>query len=1436
MKKFLVFFAFVLIGIGLQQPLFAQTISVTVTVKTPYSLQAKDYIQQGNNVVITMTNISSIPVSAKVLTSLEGINNSIKIKINPTYLAPVPLNFGPSETKVMTLNQLKTYNGNPGFNDIIFQGYDSKLYYGNGNLPEGMYKVCADVVTGMGAAGGAGGTFSGCGIFQVQAYEPPIILNPSNAATVKPLQPQNVLFNWTPSGMAGKTNYTFKLVDLTQTPVNNPNDAFLNNVQPFFQQQGIILNNLVYDMSKLKLKEGHKYALQITAYDPAKKLLFKNNGKSPVTVFYYKNEMQLADNPANQPKQNDAPAGPCVSATKWNGVLVKTSKDGLTNGTTLAIGNFVVKNTIFTKKNGGYDGTGEVLVNFLHTKLKVDFKNIKVNADNRVYEGAVTGMASSNTVINDAMRKDKTGVLENVPNMESLMNYIDDGKRAVNKLSPNKVIDLPVHFDKNDFNIGIVGMIFEPTEAYINTVLNTPLPQSIGNNYLLLTAKGIPVHPNGYGTSEIKMALAKDISVILSDKLSLDFIGGANKTFALFSCDGFKSLTLNGAVTLDRSIAMPLDNNYNAINDNEVKVKAPFEIKNVKSINELLLDNISFSHKFAVPQAIDFAFDCKDLSIDLSNTENGTGFNFAYPDKKNKKDWNGIYVKNITLILPEGFKKKVGGRMTISAQNAYVDKMGFSGIIEASGKMFSEGTLAGWGIELNSINLKLNQSKLAGGGFGGIISLPLGDKTDLGFKAIISKGDANGAAVALKVETKDEVDANLFFAKIKLFEGSSIEVGKDDGKYFAKATLNGEIGIDINSKKENSNVGKFNLPTISFQELTIDGKDQPNYVPNFDLKFAALQNNKGLQAKIGTFEMNLNELAFKKSADKKSAGLSFDLGLSLFGGEKDTKNGAGATTAFTIWAKHNGAGLMYTDKNIEAGKQYAYSISINSKEKKQAKDEALVFINDTRSSYQSPQPEGLIAEEGEGFVKLIWNNTTNHQLFSAYNIERSGDGGKTFKKINELPYMSVAENTDKFFYTDSVKNYISYLYRIKGITPWIDESDPSDFVKAMGRDKTAASPPMNTRAKGDRSKITVTWELPATSPDLKGFQVARSHNLEGPFTSINKESVSPANRMFVDEKPSPKEPYYVVYAVDTAGNYSSTFSVMANVYDTAAPSQPLILKGFIDSNGVVKMSWKFGSDNDLVGYNVYVANGKDNIYRQITGSPLLDSVFTDTVSMRSLTKNVYYKITAVDYNNNASEYSELMVLERPDVIPPAAPLISNYAVTDNKVTLTLVGSSSDDVIDHKLIRTDASGQKIILLTAKDVTTFTDEKVTEGASYSYSLVATDVAKHQTTSKALQITILEMEIKAGISKLAARTNEKDKQVLLSWNLLDKKPEQTLVLFRSINGEEMKFYKKLSAEKESFTDNAEAGKYAYAIKVLYNNGAESELSETAFAEIKN
>lgn len=261
----------------------AQTIHASIKINMPYSLTAKDYIQQGNNVIITLVNVGATARTVRLFPLLESVSRQgMSIQLRPSSVSAATLYFAPGETKNLTFNQLNAINGSPGPNDLSFIGYDSKRYFNNGNLPEGLYRLCINIDE-IGY-----GLFTTCTNFIINSYDPPIILNPQNNTVVNKLTPQNILFNWTPVGIPGNTQYSFKLVDLNITPVNNPNDAFKNNISPFFQQNNILTSSLVYDNTKPILLDGHNYALQITAYSISNRALYKNNGNSQVIVFTYK--------------------------------------------------------------------------------------------------------------------------------------------------------------------------------------------------------------------------------------------------------------------------------------------------------------------------------------------------------------------------------------------------------------------------------------------------------------------------------------------------------------------------------------------------------------------------------------------------------------------------------------------------------------------------------------------------------------------------------------------------------------------------------------------------------------------------------------------------------------------------------------------------------------------------------------------------------------------------------------------------------------------------------------------------------------------------------------------------------------------------------------------------------------------------------------------
>lgn len=913
--------AFLLISTGL----FAQPV-VSVSVVPPNSSVAKDYLQQGNNVLITLTNNSSLSQSVKIIPSIKGVSNNVRIAVKESFTPAVLLVLNPGQTRVITLNQLKINNSNLSPDDIITQGMDKNQYLNGGLLPEGMYTVCIKAI--INDPSGGIRSSQGCATVNIISFQPPIIVNPVDNASVKPLQPQFITFSWTPSGLVGQTRYRFRLVDLTETKIFNPNDAFANgNILPFFEQQNILTTSLQMDNTKPKLKAGNRYALQVTAYHPQNKLNFKNAGRSQVIVFTYKNELPFA-NPAppkkdmpigdnKPPKKNEeeVPSGDCAASSKFNGALKQANKNGIANGTDVLVGKFVMKNTSFTQTNGSYTGTGEILVNFVGAKMKVKFSGIQIGDDNRMFKGAITGIYDASAGITDAMAASKTEIIKSLPNAAALMSKLENAARKVNTADLPVPMDLPLSFDKNDFNIGIVGMIFEPTEAYINAVLNTQIPQVFGNQFMLLSAKGVAIHPNGYGSNaSLKLSLAETQTLdIVKDKMQLQLIGGADKTFASFDCTGFKNISIAGAVVLPRSVALPYDASNKLIEDENIKVKVPFSISAATSLESLVFSGLAFSHAFAVPQARDFIFKAQDAAFDLSSSQKINDISAA--DNAIGNDWIGLYMKSLSLTLPEGFKKN-GGRVTVGVENMFVNKMGIKGSFNVQGAPLVTGAIAGWTMTLTKVFLNIDKNALTGGGMDGTVSLPIGDKATVGFKGIVSKGDETGAKVALTVITKDELDANLFLAKIKLEPNSQITLSKEGNTYSAAALLNGEIGIDFAKNTGGGNVGKFSLPSIAFQELSIKGKENAA-VPDFDMKFIALQNPGGIQAKIANFELNLNDLQFKKP-DATHAGLSLSLGLSLFGGEGDTKSGAGANTTFTIWAKHTGKTFVYEKASLDA--------------------------------------------------------------------------------------------------------------------------------------------------------------------------------------------------------------------------------------------------------------------------------------------------------------------------------------------------------------------------------------------------------------------------------------------------------------------------------------------------------------------------------------
>ncbi|MFZ4545699.1 MAG: hypothetical protein ACOYOA_16740, partial [Saprospiraceae bacterium] len=276
--------------------LIAQPLKITLVVQPPYPLQVEDYVSQKNTKAYAIvTNTSQNTIQYRIETTVEG-NNGIKASAKPGYKPTQPLIIGPMETKSLNYEAIQSIYSNLTYQNINVQGVDPQVLAQTGMLPEGIYTICAkafdfntnDLVSAPGA----------CTTIYLTHFDPPVIINPMENETVKALQPQFLNFNWASSGIPGTTRYKVRLIDATMYNSLNINDLVSNPaVSPIFQAENIIATSFIYDASKPALVDAHKYIIQVTAYDPSKKLAFKNSGLSVPIAFVYKKQNMVIVNP-----------------------------------------------------------------------------------------------------------------------------------------------------------------------------------------------------------------------------------------------------------------------------------------------------------------------------------------------------------------------------------------------------------------------------------------------------------------------------------------------------------------------------------------------------------------------------------------------------------------------------------------------------------------------------------------------------------------------------------------------------------------------------------------------------------------------------------------------------------------------------------------------------------------------------------------------------------------------------------------------------------------------------------------------------------------------------------------------------------------------------------------------------------------------------------
>ncbi|MCO5233721.1 MAG: hypothetical protein M9888_08310 [Chitinophagales bacterium] len=527
--------------------------------------------------------------------------------------------------------------------------------------------------------------------------------------------------------------------------------------------------------------------------------------------------------------------------------------------------------------------------------------------------------------------------------------------------------------------------------------------------------------------------------------------------------------------------------------------------------------------------------------------------------------------------------------------------------------------------------------------------------------------------------------------------------------------------------------------------------------------------------------------------------------------------------------------LRYEDKDIQKGKSYVYRIMVNSNNYQHEYEVGVSMVRCVPFEF----PKIKIAEivSGEKTIDLLWDKIVNKEYYSAYNIYRSDDKGQTWKKRNDLPtsYLSY-KNENRFVYQDSVPvNYQPYLYRIEGLTPFATKGPMSDNIEAMAKDRTKPEAPYNVQTEYlGGSRLKISWDVNSKDTDIAGFRISKSNEVDNNFIELTKEPLPSNSRSFIDENFNElKHNYYFIGVFDREGNVNVTSAIYGGYKDSIPPDKPKGLKGSIDSNGVVTVSWDLGKENDLKGYYVHFNNDGGKIFFNQTPKYITDTVWHDTIPLKVSTKKIYYKVVAIDHRSNYSEYSDVLVLTKPDIVPPAQPLFVRTESKKEGVEIRWYPSPSADVVEHILYRRLKGEQNYQEIKKFNYTIFNkeiltlDKDVVAGNKYEYKLKAIDESNLMSESPGT-VTATAYIIKklSDIESLSYQLDG-DFNCLLSWKFPNIE-NVTFVIYRSVNQNSYAIYKS-GIRDLRFTDKKynSGQNVRYRVKAIHKDGRQSDFS---------
>ncbi len=412
------------------------------------------------------------------------------------------------------------------------------------------------------------------------------------------------------------------------------------------------------------------------------------------------------------------------------------------------------------------------------------------------------------------------------------------------------------------------------------------------------------------------------------------------------------------------------------------------------------------------------------------------------------------------------------------------------------------------------------------------------------------------------------------------------------------------------------------------------------------------------------------------------------------------------------------AETSYTDTTAQSGTEYKYVIK------------AYNAFNDGESSEESAivylaQPTITKAASAYGGIELVWNKSQGAEGYTVYR-----------KNDNEDVAIAEFEGDETCRFLDkNVKNNKKYQYTViahKGIYR-------SSF--AYVKSKVYITAPNLKKTRNYNGYVKVYWEKTQTADKYKVYRKTETSDW------VLLDTVSKKYSTFKDKTVKNGGKYiYTVRAVD--GKYTSGYESNGIKADYVSETNEPAVKNYYSNSIRVKWDKVSGAEK----YVVYRRDTKNNSFTKICETTKLQFKDKDIVNGRKYT----YAVKVKGENGGTSGYSEyakITALKRPTEIDLTC---TSKGV---KISWTKMSSATGYRIYRKTKGSD-EWNLIKKISGSSTTSYTDEKVKDGKTYSYRVMQ---LKDSEKGSYLKDGVTIKFIKA--PKVTAEHSPKG--IVLSWN---------------------------------------------------------------------